>query len=168
MKSRMLRFEPDIHIEGQQQPLFWYRDTNTVAGGKVPDRKKANEAVESQRGVKWEVAADLKGWERFSPVPATKKPDLAIWNEEEKEVHLVELTVPHEDNINSAHERKDTAMRLLLKNVRRHFPVKVRCRGFIATSTTKWMEWQDLVQRKETPQQKLFKRLLRKQVTGYG
>ena len=27
-------------------------------------------------------------------------PDLVIWNEEEKEVHLVELTVPHEDNIN--------------------------------------------------------------------
>ena len=30
-----------------------------------------------------------------------------IWSEEEKEVLLVELTVPHEDNISSAHERKE-------------------------------------------------------------
>ena len=59
-------------------------------------------AMESQSGVKWEVAADLKGCERFLPIPTTKKPDLVIWNEEE--VHLVKLTVPHEDNISSAHK----------------------------------------------------------------
>ena len=36
-------------------------------GGKVPDRQKGNKAMDSQSGVKWEVAADLKGCERFSP-----------------------------------------------------------------------------------------------------
>ena len=30
-------------------------------GDKVPDRKKANKAMESQRGAKWELAANLKG-----------------------------------------------------------------------------------------------------------
>ena len=73
-------------------------------GGNVPDRKKANETMVSQREDKWEVAADVKGCERFFPIPTTKKPRPVIWNEEDKEVHLVELTVPHEDNISLAHD----------------------------------------------------------------
>ena len=36
-------------------------------GGKVPDRKKANKTMVSQSTVAWEVAADLKGCERFFP-----------------------------------------------------------------------------------------------------
>ena len=114
-------------------------------GGKVSDRKKTNEAMESQSGVKWEVAADLKGCEGFFPIPTTKKPDLVIWNEEEKEVHLVKLTVPHEDNINSAHEQKDKRYDALVEEYEEagwkatHFPVEVGCRGFSATCITKWM-----------------------------
>ena len=81
-------------------------------GGKVPDRQKADKTMVSQSTVTWEVAADLKGCERFFPVPTTKKPDLVIWSEEEKEVHLVELTVPHEDNISSAHERRGSRGRM--------------------------------------------------------
>ena len=113
-------------------------------GGKVPVRKKANEATESQSGAKWEVAADLKGCERFFPIPTTKKPDLVIWNKEEKEVHLVELTVPHEDNIDSAHERKNRNEAVVEECEEagwkaKHFPVEVGCRGFIDTSITRWM-----------------------------
>ena len=73
-----------------------------------------------------------------------KKPDLVIGSEEEKEVHLVELTVPHEDII-SAHERKENRYEALVGECEEagwkamHFPVEVGCRGFIATSTTKWM-----------------------------
>ena len=117
-------------------------------GGKVPDRKKANETMVSQSGVEWEVAADLKGCERFFSIPTTKKPDLVIWNEEEKEVHLVELTVPHEGYISSAHERKDNRYEALVGECEEagwkptHFPDEIGCRGFIATSVTKW---QDLV-----------------------
>ena len=114
-------------------------------GGKVPDRKKVNKTMVSQSDVKWEVAADLKGCERFFPIPTTKKPDLVIWNEEEKEVHLAELTVPHEDNISSAHERKDSRYEALVGECEEagwkatHFPVEAGCRGFIAASITKWM-----------------------------
>ena len=113
--------------------------------GKVPDRKKANKTMVSQSTVTWEVAADLKGCERFVPIPTTKKPDLVIWSEEEKEVHLVELTVPHEDNISSAHERKENRSEALVGECEEagwkamHFPVEVGCRGYIATSITKWM-----------------------------
>ena len=114
-------------------------------GDKVPDRKKTDETMVRQSGVKWEVAADLKGCERFFPIPTTKKPDLVIWNEEEKEVHLVELTVPHEDNISSAYERKDSRYEALVGECEeagwkaKHFPIEVGGRGFIATSITKWM-----------------------------
>ena len=62
-----------------------------LQGGKAPDRKKANKTMVGQSNVKWEVAADLKGCERLFPIPTTKKPDLVIWSEEEKEVRLVEL-----------------------------------------------------------------------------
>ena len=116
-----------------------------LQGGKVPDRKKANKTMVSQSNVKWEVAADLKGCEGFFPIPTTKKPDLVIWNEEQKEVHLVELTVPHEDNISSAHEQKDNHYEALVGECQEagwkatHFPVKVGYRGLIATSITKWM-----------------------------
>ena len=100
----------------------------------------------SQSTVTWEEAADLKGCDRFFHIPTTKKPDLVIWSEEEKEVHLVELTVPHEDNISSAHERKENRYEVLVGECEeagwkaKHFPVEVGCRGYIATSITKWMK----------------------------
>ena len=96
-----------------------------------------------QGGVKWEVTADLKGCERFFPIPTTKKPGVVIWNEEEKEVHLVELTVPHEENISTAHERKDNRYEALVGECEEawwkatYCPAEVGCRGFIATSITK-------------------------------
>ena len=114
-------------------------------GGKVPGRKKANETTVRQSGVKWEVAANLKGCDRFFPIPTTEKPDLVIWYEEEKEVHLVELTVPHEDNISSAHERKDSRYEVFVGECEEtgwkatHFPVEVGFRGVIATSIAKGM-----------------------------
>ena len=145
-------------------------------GGKVPDRKKADKTMVSQSTVTWEVAADLKGCERFFPIPTTKKPDLVIWSEEEKEVHLVELTVPHEDNISSAHEQKENRYEALVEECEEagwktmHFPVKVKvgCRGYIATSITKWMRVAGLFIKKRNILTKLSRRLLEKLVTGYG
>ena len=57
----------------------------------------------------------------------------------------MELTVPHEDNISSAHERKDNRHEALAGECDEsgwkatQFPVEVGCRGFIATSVTKWV-----------------------------
>ena len=57
----------------------------------------------------------------------------------------MELTVPHEYNISSAHERKDNRYKALVGECEEvgwkvmHFPVEVGCRRFIATSITKWM-----------------------------
>ena len=114
-------------------------------GFKGPDRKKANKTMVSQSGAKWEVAADLKGCERFFPISTSKNLDMVVWTEEEKEVHLVKLTVPHEDNIASAHERKDNRYEALVGECGEaewkatHFPVEAGSREFIVTSITKWM-----------------------------
>ena len=81
----------------------------------------------------------------YSPSLQQKKPDLVIRNEEEKEVHLAELTVPHEDNISLTHGQKDNRYEALVGECEEagwkatHFPVEAGCRGFIATSVTKWM-----------------------------
>ena len=55
----------------------------------------------------WEIATDLPGCERFFPIPTPKKPDIVVWCPGRKVVMLVELTVPHEDNIEAARIRKD-------------------------------------------------------------
>ena len=53
--------------------------------------------------------------------------------------------MPHEDNVSSSHERKDSRYEALVGECGEagwkatHFPVQVGCRGFIATSITKWM-----------------------------
>ena len=92
----------------------------------------------------WEVAADLIGSERFFPIPTPKKPDIVVWSAERKIVYLVELTVPHEDNIEAAHIRKDVRYEKLLKECEEagweasHFSVEVGCRGFIGQRLRKW------------------------------
>ena len=92
-----------------------------------------------QSDVKWEIAADLMGCERFFPIPTTKKPDLVISSEEEKEMHLVELTVPREDNISSAHEWKENRSEAFVGECEEagwkvmHVPIEVGCVGYIAT-----------------------------------
>ena len=137
-------------------------------GSKVPDRKKTSEDTEGQSGGQWEVAADLEGCKRFFPIPTTKKPDLVIWSEEEKEVHLVELTVPHEDNISMAHERKERRYDTLVEECEEagwkatHFPVEVGCRGFIATSVRKWMRVAGLGPKKENAMMKALQETVEK------
>ena len=68
--------------------------------------KQTTRTVENWNG-KWEIAADLPGKEKFFPIPTAKKPDIVVWCAEGKIVHLVELTVPDEDNIDAAQVRKD-------------------------------------------------------------
>ena len=54
-----------------------------------------------------EVFADLDGYRKPFPIPTVKKPDIVIWCMENKTVQLAELTVPHEENIEMAKDRKD-------------------------------------------------------------
>ena len=142
-----------------------------VVGGKmekgkinfVPEGKRTSKIAEDEGAAVdkihkspyiWEVAADLEGCERFFPIPTPKRPDLVVWCADEKLVHLIELTVLHEDNIHDAHERKEARYEELVQQCEEagwqaeHFPVEVGCRGFIAPSLRKWLNIAGLSQKK--------------------
>ena len=76
-----------------------------------------------------------------------------LWHEEEKLVHLVELTVPHEDNLQDAHHRKLSRYKELVEECEEmgwktaHYPVEVGCRGFVGVSTRRWLRVSGLGQR---------------------
>ena len=92
----------------------------------------------------WEIAADLAECQRFFPIPTPKKPDIVVWCLERKIVHLVELTVPHEDNIEAANIRKNDRYDKLIEECEEagwkamHLSVEVGCRGFIGTRLQQW------------------------------
>ena len=74
-----------------------------------------------------------------------QRPDLVIMSDQRKEVHLVELTVPWEDNLEYAHERKLTRYEDLRITCEERgwrckvLPVEVGARGFVAHSTIKYL-----------------------------
>ena len=69
---------------------------------------------------------------------------MVVWCPERKIVYLVELTVPHEDNIDAARERKDDRYEKLVEECEEagwsaaHFSVEVGCRGFVGERLRKW------------------------------
>ena len=60
-------------------------------------------------------------------------------------MHIVELTVPHEDNVAAAHERKEKRYEKLVDECEeagwqpQHFPIEVGCRGFVGESVRGWL-----------------------------
>ena len=111
-------------------------------------RRKEKDAPRPERtyGQTWELAADLPGCEKLFPIPTQKKPDIVVWCEQERIVHIVELTIPHEDNIATAHERKETRYRKLVEECEeaewqtQQFSIEVGCRGFVAESMRGWLK----------------------------
>ena len=55
----------------------------------------------------WNIAIDLDEFLIFPAVSTTKRPYIVIWNEGRRIVHLLELTVPWESNLDFAEERKE-------------------------------------------------------------
>ena len=92
----------------------------------------------------WHVATDLKHNFIFPTKIAltTKRPDIVIWSAKAKEVFVIELTVPLEDNFDWAHQRKlekyeDLREECIINGwITNVFPIEVGCRGFIANSTS--------------------------------
>ena len=100
-----------------------------INAGKLPSKNKqgevrfhlAGEGVPKQKsGVRskgvdrrwegaphWKIDTDLDKLLIFPIVPTLQRPDIVIWNEAKKVVHLLELTVPWESNLGAAEERKE-------------------------------------------------------------
>ncbi len=96
----------------------------------------------------WEMRVDLSQRLTFPPkIAATNlRPDLVHWSKSCRQVFIVELTVPWEEAIDEAFERKrlryadlaaEAEDRGWKVNVR---PVEVGCRGFVASSTTRLLK----------------------------
>ena len=87
----------------------------------------------------WDISADLSGCEHLFPIPIPKKPDIVVWCTARKIVHLIELTVPHEDKIEAMSIRMNGRYEPLLVEEcgeagwkATHYFVEVGCSGLWA------------------------------------
>ena len=129
-----------------------------VNAGKVPQREVLEGVKFHQQGVacpnggggsgrvrrndvrwegKWKIATDLDELLVFPIVATSKRPDIVIWSEERKIVHLLELTVPWESNLELAEERKEARYEDLLQQCEEqgwtasHSHLGVGARGYV-------------------------------------
>ncbi|KAL3972927.1 tetraspanin-7 [Sarotherodon galilaeus] len=90
----------------------------------------------------WELRVDLAKQLKFAKAAAktTLRPDIVVTSVVYKQVILVELTVPWEDRMEEAHERKRVKYSKLVEECRsngwwaRCQPIEVGCRGFAGQS----------------------------------
>ncbi|XP_049911334.1 uncharacterized protein LOC126396967 [Epinephelus moara] len=74
------------------------------------------------------------------------RPDLTLWSSLLRLVYITELTVPWEDTVEEAYERKSLMYAELEADAEQHSwkakvcPVDVGCRGFVGKSTTKLLK----------------------------
>ncbi len=70
-------------------------------------------------------------------VATTLRPDMVLWSPTTKLAYVVELTVPWEDGVEEAYERKKNKYSDLAAEASQNgwktsiFPVEVGCRGFV-------------------------------------
>ena len=93
----------------------------------------------------WNMRVDLGRQLQFpSEITTTSlRPDIVVWSTKAKTALLIELTVPWEEGIEAAFERKKTKYSDLAAECREAgwkttiYPVEVGCRGFVGQSTTR-------------------------------
>uniref|UniRef100_A0A3B1JAJ2 Reverse transcriptase domain-containing protein n=1 Tax=Astyanax mexicanus TaxID=7994 RepID=A0A3B1JAJ2_ASTMX len=93
----------------------------------------------------WQLSVDLEKQLKFPQhiVATTLRPDILLVSEETKNILLIELTVPWEDRLDEAHERKRTKYEELVIDCRKQgwkakcMPIEVGCRGFAGQSLYK-------------------------------
>lgn len=93
----------------------------------------------------WQLSVDLEKQLKFPQhiVSTTLRPDILLVSESSKNIIIMELTVPWEDRLGEAHERKRTKYDNLVTSCReqgwkaRCMPIEVGCRGFVGHSLHK-------------------------------
>ncbi|KAL0161471.1 hypothetical protein M9458_045196, partial [Cirrhinus mrigala] len=99
-------------------------------------------------GGEWDLRVDISHQLKFPQQTAitSLRPDIVIWSTTTKTVIMAELTVPWEDGMEAAFERKkekyaDLAAACTQDGWRAYtFPVEVGCRGFTGTSTQRFLK----------------------------
>ncbi len=115
--------------------------------------EKAQHQPGSSRGLlttarDWKLQIDLRRQLKFPEyiVATSLRPDVVLTSESTKQVVLVELTVPWEDRVEEANERKRANYSELVTECRsngwkaRGEPVEVGCRGFAGQSLTRTLK----------------------------
>ncbi|XP_061099664.1 uncharacterized protein LOC133129522 [Conger conger] len=87
----------------------------------------------------WKMLVDVGRQLVFPP----ERPDMVLWSPSRRKVFIIELTVPWEDSVDEAYERKHLRYAELAAEAQHRGwntevrPVEVGYRGFVATSTTR-------------------------------
>ncbi|XP_078585788.1 uncharacterized protein LOC144867609 [Branchiostoma floridae x Branchiostoma japonicum] len=109
----------------------------------VPANRSRGEGLMSKGG--WEMTVDLDTRLTFPRTicETTLRPDIVLWSPTQRTVVIVELTVPWEENVQAAFERKKLKYQDLVQQCVENswrallYPVEVGCRGFVGTSITR-------------------------------
>ena len=120
---------------------------------------------------KWKIVADLDELLILPIVKTAQRPDIVIWNEERRIVHLLELTVPWESNLELAEERKEARYDELLQQCEdqgwtaSHSHLGVVARGYVKEnhytfSVRRWASQQQKSNNSESECRKQLKRRL--------
>ena len=112
-------------------------------GQKPPNRPTNVRAGILQAANDWVLRVDLDNMLKIPAeiVVSTLRPDMLLYSVSIRKVLLIELTVPWEDAISEAYERKKCKYMELAAEMRINgwdadvYPVEISCRGFIAGST---------------------------------
>ncbi len=120
-----------------------------------PGDSSSNSAPKQTQGIlstgrEWKLEADLKRKLIFpvKDVGTSLRPDMVLWSQQSRKVIILELTVPWEERLSEAHERKLEKYQELSDQCRQAgwgtwvYAVEVGCRGFVAQSM--WRALRDL------------------------
>ncbi|CAC5407387.1 unnamed protein product [Mytilus coruscus] len=115
---------------------------NFVKEGEKGQKKSVEGSGILGTATDWQMLVDLKQKLQFPPQIAVtnQRPDIVIWSASTKQAILLELTVPWEERIQDANERKRLKYQDLLAECRDNgwrvwlFPVEVGSGGFVGQS----------------------------------
>ena len=122
------------------------------AGEKIEKKESSGGGWLAEAG-DWKMVADIGGKAVF-PKEITEtslRPDMVVWTLRRRRLIIIELTVPWEDHLQEANERKrekyqDLAMECEEKGWKVElWPVEVGCRGFVGRSTWSLMRMLGIV-----------------------
>ncbi|KAK0139173.1 Retrovirus-related Pol polyprotein from type-2 retrotransposable element R2DM [Merluccius polli] len=130
------------------QSTFPQKTAFVREGEKQRTKPSPSEAGPLSTARDWEMRVDLSQRLTFPPEIAITnlRPDLVLWSKSCRQVFIIELTVPWEDAIDEAFERKRLRYANLAAEAEgrgwnaRVWPVEVGCRGFVARSTTRLLK----------------------------
>ena len=137
----VLNSEGELHNED--------RDISFVKEGEKPKQRNLSHRTAKLFGdhTDWELLADVNGKLVFPQhiSVTTLRPDMVMWSDASQQVHLIELTVPWEDNLEEAYERKKLKYDALRDECVRKgwscnvLPVEMGYRGYIGRSLSAYL-----------------------------